>query len=348
MRAWKNKARLLSAVLLAAILIGGCGSGAATEDETNLRQGQQGEEVSQQAENGRQQAEENGDEADEQPAQATQYPLVIQDATGEEFTFEAAPEKIVSVSPSETEILFALGLDDRIVGVSDLDDYPEAALSKPKMGNIMAPNEEALLAAEADVVFTGISINPAALENLRSLGIKVFKVDAKTVEDVMQNIRTIGKITDRQAEAQAVVDEMKADVERVTEAVRNLNPEEKVDVYLEFAPGWTVGSGEFIDEMIRLAGGVNIAADQTGWYEISEEAIIQTNPDVILYDGTMVDENNQTLEQIIRGRSGWDEIDAVREGRMYGLDSNLLTRPGPRVTKGLIEIAKSLYPDLVR
>ncbi|MET3549372.1 iron complex transport system substrate-binding protein [Paenibacillus favisporus] len=279
----------------------------------------------------------------------TTYPLTIQDATGESFTFKEAPKHIISVSPAETEALFAIGLDSEIVGVSDYDDYPEAAKSKAKMGGITKPNEEAIIAAQPDIVFTGISMSEEAVKKLRDLGIQIFKTDPKTVDDVIKNIETYGLITDHQAEAKAVVDKMKQEENEVTEAVKSLTPEQKKKVYIEFSPGWTVGKGEFMDELITLAGGVNVAADTEGWSEISEEKIIKDNPDVILYANSVIDEKTKkSLGDIIKGRSGWDQITAVKNDAVIGLDDNLLSRPGPRVTQGLKEVAKAVYPDLFK
>ncbi|CAM2984906.1 ABC transporter substrate-binding protein [Paenibacillus sediminis] len=278
----------------------------------------------------------------------TVYPLKVTDATGETFTFDKAPKRIVSVSPAETEALFAIGLKDEIVGVSDYDDYPEAVKEKPKMGGIEKPNVEAIIAAEPDIVFTGISMSEESVKKLRDLGIVIFKTNPKTIEDVMNNIQLFGQITDHQQEAKAVVDKMKQQLTQVTEAVKSVPNDEKKKVYIEFAPGWTVGKGEFMDEIIKLAGGVNIASDLQGWSEINEENIIKANPDVILYANGVIDtESKKALDQIIKGRSGWDQINAIQNNQVIGLDQNLLSRPGPRVTEGLIEVAKAIYPDLM-
>lgn len=325
---WKSVASLLSAAALA-MALAGCGN--ATTNE--------------------------GSGASQQPAQEqsqeqtttdlkTQYPLTVTDATGETFTFEKAPAKIVSVSPAETESLFALGLDEQIVGVSDFDDYPEAATTKPKMGGVSKPNEESIIAADADIVFTGISMNEEAVKKFRDLGIVIFKTDPKSVDDVANNIETFGQITDTQEKAQELIAKMKQDVSDVTEAVKAVKPEEKKNVYVEFSPGWTVGKGEFMDELITLAGGNNVASDLQGWNEINEENIIAANPDVILYANDVIDENSKTLDQIIKARSGWDQITAVKDDAVIGLDANLLSRPGPRVTEGLKAVAKAIYPDL--
>ncbi|OAB46116.1 ABC transporter substrate-binding protein [Paenibacillus glacialis] len=285
----------------------------------------------------------------EEASAKTVYPLTVKDATGEEITFKEAPKKIISISPAETESLFALGLDAQIVGVSDYDDYPAAATTKPKMGGLYNPNEEAMIAAQPDLVVTGISMGAEAAKHLRDLGITVFKTDPKSVDDVIANIELFGQMTDHQAEAKTVVDKMKQERDEVTEAVKSLTPEQKKKVYIEFSLGWTVGSGEFMDELINLAGGVNVAAGTPGWYEISEEKVINDNPDVILFSKNVIDDKTKKkLDEILKARSGWDQITAVKNNAIFGLDDNLVSRPGPRVTEGLKEIASAIYPELVK
>ncbi|WP_141692728.1 ABC transporter substrate-binding protein [Paenibacillus pectinilyticus] len=282
-------------------------------------------------------------------AKKTTYPLKVKDATGKEFTFDKAPEKIASVSPAETEALYALGLEANIVGVSDYDDYPEAAKSKPKLGSITKPNVEAVIASNANIIFTGISMNPESVEKLRAMNINVFKVEPKTLDDVINNIELYGQITDHQDQAEKIVSKMKADRKKVVDAVKDVKQENKKKVYIEFAPGWTVGSGEFMDELINISGGINVAADKASWYEISEEKIIQQNPNVILFANGVVDtKSKKSLDEIIRTRGGWDAIDAVKNKHVVGLDQNLLSRPGPRLTDGLLEMAKGIYPELVK
>lgn len=293
------------------------------------------------------QSQNNETSAPEQEGQQTPYPLTVKDAFGTEFTFESAPQRIVSLAPSETEGLFALGLDEQVVGVSDNDDYPEAVKDKPRMGGFQV-NVEAVVAAQPDLVLAGNLIGEDTVKSLSDLGMKVYRSNPKTIDGVMENIRTIGEITDHQKEANEVTAQMQAELDKVTEAVKSLPADQKKKVYIEFSPGWTVGKGEFMDEMIQVAGGENVASDITGWSEINEENIIKANPDVILYAKSVVDENNRTLAEIIKGRGGWDQITAVKEDRIVAMDDNLLSRPGPRVTQGLIEVAKAIYPDLIQ
>lgn len=287
-----------------------------------------------------------------QPAassKATVYPLKVKDATGKEFTFEKAPTKIASVSPSETETLFALGLGDKIVGVSDFCDYPAEAKAKPKLGSIVKPNEEALIGTNADVVMTGVSMKTAVVDQLRGLKVNVFKVEPKTVDDVLNNILMFGQIFDKQEQAEKLVASMKADRQKVTDAVKHLKPEEKKKVFIEFSPGWTVGKGEFLDELITLSGGINVSADVQGYAKLNEEKVIADNPQVILYPKNLIDEKSKkSMDQIIKERSSWATIDAIKNNKLSGVDKDVISRPGPRITAGLLEVAKGIYPELVK
>lgn len=339
MKKWLNLWGI--ALLAMALLLAGCGQdkGAGGQGTAGSATGQSGQNAGSNAGNGEGQGE--------QGAKRTAYPLTLKDSSGKEFTFESAPQKIVSLAPSETETLFALGLDQQIAGVSDLDDYPEAVKDKPRMGGSQV-NVEAVVAAQPDLIVAASMIDEQTVKSLTDLGYKVFQSDPKTMSGVMEHIRTIGEITDHQAQAEEVVGQMQQELSRVTEAVKSLTEDQKKKVYIEFSTGWTVGKGEFMDEMITLAGGVNVASDVQGWSKINEENIIKANPDVILYAKSVVDENNRTLADVIKGRAGWDQITAIKEDRVVGLDDNLLSRPGPRVTQGLIEIAKAIYPELIQ
>lgn len=272
----------------------------------------------------------------------TTYPLTVKDGSGKEFTFAKAPQRIVSLSPTETEVLFALGLGDKIVGVSNLDDYPEEAKSKPKMGDLQG-NAESIIAANPDIVFAGLSLNKNSVTKLNDLKMNLFQTNPKTVDEAMERVILFGLINDKQEQAEKVVAEMKKEKQQVVDALKSLKPEQKKKVYIEFSPGWTVGKGEFLDDMITLAGGVNVASDLQGWKQISEEKIIQANPDVIFFAKGVPD-----LEKTIRGRGGWDKIAAIQGGKVIGLDDNLLSRPGPRITKALVNMAKALHPELVK
>lgn len=332
-----NKIVVLMLVVLLSLSIAACGAGSA--GDSAVKNG------ASPAANASQPAVKPADAAG---ATATKYPLKMKDTTGTEITLPKAPQRIVSTSTAETEILFALGLGDRIVAVSDFDNYPEEAKTKPKVGGVSAPNVEAVLAANADLVITGISIKEDALGKLRSLNLPLYKFEPKSIDDIFANVLVLGQLTDKQKEAQELVDKMKNEIDRIKTAVSAVKPEQKKKVYIEFSPGYTVGKGEFMDEVLTLAGGINIAADTKGYNKINEEKIIQDNPAVIFYTTGTKDKAGQTLDQIIKSRNGWDKIDAVRSNQLVGVNQDTLNRPGPRIVEGLMTIAKGIYPDLVK
>lgn len=334
-------------VILAAGLMGCGAAGSTNQAETNDGSKADGSAISSDSANAESNAEDDG-VSKESTAQQGEYPLTVTDATGKEFTFTEAPERIVSTSPAETEILFALGLGDKVVGVSDFDNYPEEVNQKPRIGGIVKPNEEAIMAANPDLVIVGGSMKVAVVEKLRGFQLNVFKQEPKNIEGILNEIVTLGKVTGKVTESEALVAKMREDIRKVSEAAAKLKPEEKKRVYIEFSPGWTVGKGEFMDELITMAGGINIASDMEGWNAINEEKIVQDNPDVILYTLNVKDEKSgQSLDQIIKDRSGWNKIKAIQEDRLVGLDADILSRPGPRMTQALLQISEAIYPGLV-
>lgn len=289
--------------------------------------------------------EERAAESQENSDNRTKYPLTITDASGLEFTFEQAPERIVTIAPSLTEIVFAIGLDDRIVGVSDLDNYPEEALDKPRVGDVYG-NAEALIAAEPDVVFAGLTVNGSILEGIRGLGLNVFTTEPTTIDEVIDSILQIGVITDAQEQAEEVAAKMRADKQQVIDTVAGLSEDEKKKVYIEYSPLWTAGKGSFMDELITLAGGINIASDLEPWAQISSEAVIEANPDVIIYADTTDYETGKPLVDSIRNRAGWGQLNAIQNDAIIGIDEDILSRNGPRITDALLEVAAGIYPDL--
>ena len=283
-------------------------------------------------------APENDNGAEE--AAETQYPLTVTDATGTELTLEAAPTAIVSLVPSETEMLFAIGAGDAVVGVDEWSNYPEEVASIEKIGD-MTTNIEAVAALNPDLVVASSSLNAAALEELRSLDIPVFASNPKTLDETIAHIEELGEMLNRGQEASAVAEEMRAEKARIVEAVKDA-PVKRV--YLEFSAGYSVGKGEFLDELLTLAGGENVAGDQQGWFEIDPETVLQSNPEVIIYPD--FDGDNQ-IPELIMNRPGWNEIDAVKNDELHSVTNDPLVRVGPRLTDGLRELAQAIHPDLV-
>ncbi|MDB5055369.1 MAG: Vitamin B12-binding protein [Bacilli bacterium] len=324
---YKRGLMLLLAIVLA-ISIAGCGT-AKTESEgmTEPAMAQGSPEAVALADKG---------------AMQTKYPLTVKDASGTELIFDKAPERITTLAASETETVFALGAGDKVFGVDKYSNYPVEAKSKPQVGD-MKTNLEALIATKPDVVFAGYTLQTEIVNKLRELNIKVYASDPKTIDEVIAKIETVGQILNLQANAHKVTDTMRAEKQKVVDVLKDA-PKKKV--YLEFDPGWTVGDGEFLSELVALAGGTNVASGQKGWYKIDPEAIIKANPEVILY--TKPAEGQPSILDEINKRSGWDKIDAIQKKQIFGLEMDPLVRVGPRITQGLLEVAKAVHPELVK
>ncbi|RED89309.1 MULTISPECIES: ABC transporter substrate-binding protein [Cohnella] len=272
----------------------------------------------------------------------TVYPLTLKDSTGTDVVFEQAPERVVTLAPSETEVMFAIGSGAKVVAVDNYSDYPEEAQSLEKVGDINT-NLEALLAAKPDVVLAHSGMQANVIEELRKLNVKVFASDPKTLEQVMEKIGTVGQIMNAQEGAAQVVATMKDELKRVTDALQGVAAKK---VYMEFSPGWTVGSGEYMDEILTLAGGDNVSKEKSGWFEVDPEAVIKSNPEVILY--ALNPNYDLGILQAIKDRPGFDAIDAVKNNRMFAVDDNSISRVGPRLTKVLYDMAKAIHPDKVK
>ncbi|MFC4596656.1 ABC transporter substrate-binding protein [Cohnella hongkongensis] len=281
--------------------------------------------------------------ASEEPSAAseTEYPLTLTDSTGAEVVFEQTPERVVTLAPSETEVMFAIGAGGKVVAADNYSDYPEEAQTLDRVGDLNT-NVEALLAAKPDIVFAHGGMQASVIEKLRQLDVKVYASDPKTLEEVMEKIETVGKIMNVQEGAAQVTATMREELKRVTDALQGVTPKK---VYMEFSPGYTVGSGEYMDELLALAGGDNVSKEKSGWFEVDPEAVIQANPEVILYaHNTQFDLG---IPQAIKERPGFEAIDAVKNDRLYAVDDNSISRVGPRLTKVLQDMAKAIHPDKV-
>ncbi|MDQ0116671.1 ABC transporter substrate-binding protein [Paenibacillus harenae] len=284
----------------------------------------------------------NAPDNDGESTSETVYPLTVKDDTGTEVTFAQAPTKVVSLAPSETETIYAIGSGEQVVGVDSFSNYPEEAVAKQLVGD-MTTNIEAVTGLNPDLVIASSSMNVDAIKQLRELNIQVYATDPLTYDAVVAKIETLGKIMNRQAEAAAVAEHMIQAKQQVTEAVKDA---EKKNVYLEFAPGWTVGSGTFLDELLTLAGGTNVAGGSSGWFEVNAEEVVAKNPQLIVYPAWKEEPN--PIVAGIESRPGWDAIDAVKNKQMFAVTEDPLVRVGPRLADGLLELAKVIHPDLVK
>lgn len=277
------------------------------------------------------------------PAVATPvatFPLTVTDHADREVVLRALPERIVSIAPSTTEILFALGLGDRVVAVDDYSDFPPAAAAKPRLGGMIDPELEPLVATTPDLVLaTGIQAE-TVVPALEGLGIPVAVVDPGSVDEVFAGIALVGRVTGAEAAAAELSCEMRL---RVDEVAARVAGAPRPRVFFEISPDlYTAGPGSYIDDLIDRAGGSNVAADAGGEYpQLGLEALVAADPEVVL----LADEEAGVTAEQVGARPGWGAITAVVDGRVVALDPDLTNRPGPRVVDGLEAIARALHPD---
>ena len=260
------------------------------------------------------------------------------------FSSEEKKQRIVSLAPSTTEILFALGLDSEIVGVSLFCDYPLEAQEKEKIGTFSHPNIEKILSLRPDIVFcTGLEQAPI-IKKLRQLKLEVYVSDPSNIKELFDSITEMAAFTNREEKAENLIEEMRRGIARIRSRVKSIPEKDRPHVFVEFwnNPLMTPGRGSFIDELITLAGGTNIAYDTERPYSyFSPEQVLNRDPDCIIV-AYMV---NEDASKAIRERLGWKEIAAVKNNRIYNdIDPSILLRPGPRLVEALTQLHKRLYP----
>lgn len=274
------------------------------------------------------------------------FPVTITDDAGRSVTIQKAPERIVSLSASNTELVYAAGLQDALVGVDDYSDYPPEAKDKEKVGGFSDPNYEKIISLAPDLVLAaGIHVKSAVPE-LERLGLTVVVFQPPTLDDVPANLRALGMITGKPDAAEAVAADIEARVEAVIAKTSGVSNKPKV--FLELSPDLiTVGPGTFLDDMIAKAGGLNIAASaQTAWPKLSPETVVSESPDLILLADMGSDAAGVTVE-MVESRPGWEAIAAVQNDKVVPLpDRDLTDRPGPRAIEGLEYLARTFHPDL--
>jgi iron complex transport system substrate-binding protein len=278
---------------------------------------------------------------------ATSYPLTLSDDLGREVTIEEMPVRIVSLSPSNTEILFALNLADRVVGVSGFSDYPPEAQKKENIGGPYSDVDvEKIVTLQPDLVLASNINSMDTITTLEGLGLTVFGVESTDLDDLLDDIRTIGQVTGTEAEADALTDEMQARIDAVTAETAGLTQSERPETFLIVwhDPIYTTGEGTFAHDVIERAGGDNIFGDLEGWPAIDIESLIMRDPEVILVTamgGT--------------GSSTWDfaltdprlaNVSARQTGRVYYVESDWVELPGPRIVLGLEQVAKCIHPEI--
>lgn len=268
------------------------------------------------------------------------FPLVLEDQAGNKLKFDKPAERIVSLIPSNTEIAYALHLDKNMVGGTANDDYPAAAKSLPKVGD-MTINAEKVVTQKPDLVLASPLNGKETIDKLKSLGLTVMVLDGQDIKGVYKSISLVGAATNRLHEADTLIGGMEKEKLAIYQQVAPIASKSPKKVWIEIDPTlYTAGDQTLLNEMLKVAGGTNVAAIQKGWPQITSEQVVKWNPDVIFstYGST----------KEITTRPAWANINAIKNKQVFTIDPNLTSRPGPRIIDGIRAMAELLYPEQMK
>ncbi len=262
-------------------------------------------------------------------------PVTITDMTGREITLEKPAERIVALTASDCEILFAIGAGEYLVGRGEYCDYPSEVFEVPSVQSGYETNLEQIIALNPDVLLMStMAQTEEQVKMLTDAGIAVVVSDASDIEGVYEAIEMIGALMGKNEEADAVIANMKATFEKVASLKSDIENE---TVYFEVSPLeyglWTAGKGTFMDEIASMLGLENCFSDVDGWAEISEEQILKRDPDYIVTISMYYGVGETPVEEI-KHRTGWEDMKAVKNGAILNLQNNELSRPAPRLSDG--------------
>ncbi|MHD0371093.1 ABC transporter substrate-binding protein [Mammaliicoccus sp. C-M14] len=264
--------------------------------------------------------------------------------TKQETTDKKEYKRIVSLIPSNTEILYALGLGDKVVGVSTVDDYPKDVKDK-KQFDAFKLDTEALLKAKPDLILAHESnkfTQEKDLKKLSDAGVKVVYIDdANSINEMYDTFKQVGKVTGKEKEADKLVSKVKKEIEDVVKDVPKDQQGKKVFMEISSQPDiYTSGSNTFYDDMLTSIKAKNLYHDQEGWIKTDKESILKRNPDVMI---TTSGQSEVEYQKLNNNRDGFDQVNAVKEKHVHALNADMISRPGPRLAKGLKELSEKVY-----
>ena len=274
--------------------------------------------------------------------QAAPRGFTVTDDFGRNVTLKGVPARIISLSPSNTEILFAIGAGDRVVGVTEYCNYPPAAKTRPRVGGVSTVSIEKVVALNPDIVI-GCSLNGKdTFERLEELGIPVLGLNPKNISGILADIELVGRVTGEESNATNLVATMKSRLDAIRAKARAMSGSQQAPtVFYDIGGFYTAGNGTFVNEIIETAGGRNIAADKTGYFQMSIEELIAENPQVIICDRGM-GSMSKAYEEIMSD-DRLKIVDAVRNNRVYLIDGDIIDRPGPRIVNATETVYGYLY-----
>lgn len=276
------------------------------------------------------------------------FPLQLTDQAGDSVTITKIPQRIISLAPSSTEIIYALGLGDKLVAGTEYDDYPEEAKSKPRIGGYTSVDIEKVVSFQPDLVVAADAQVSTAIPELKRLGITVITLYPESLEGVMASIELLGRATGTEDKASELVSDMRARTKAVTDKTDSLTASQRPSVLyvLWHDPMMTVGPHTFVSELITKGGGSNIADGlESDYPTMSLEAVISANPAVIVADGGHGDATSLPFD-FARTEPRLAAVTARQNSRIYQINSDIVTIPGPRIVDGLEEMARLIHPEI--
>ncbi|MGF1448274.1 MAG: ABC transporter substrate-binding protein [Opitutales bacterium] len=277
-------------------------------------------------------------------------PTTLTDGRGRTVTLQQSPQRVVSLAPSTTEIVYALGAGERLVGRTRFCDFPPEVSEVPVIGAIQGTRPEALLTHRPDLVLVSDLTPPSEIERMERLRLQVLVLNHHGLDGIFQDIELAGRALGRTEAAQSLNAQLQSTRDQVRQRLAGIAPEEYPRVLLTFGPLeiYAPGGGTYPDRLLREAGGRNIAANASSpWPKLSLEAILEADPQVIFVSVDPDDHpelDSTALLQRYRAHDAWKRIDAVQQGKVYRLDADRLNRPGPRAISLLPEVAERLHP----
>lgn len=266
------------------------------------------------------------------------YPLTIIDDTGSAVTITKEPQRIISTAPSNTEILFALGLGDKLVGVTNYANYPEEATKVEKIGEMSPLNLEKIASLEPDLIITFGGFQLKDISRLRELGFNVLVIEPLTIEETLKSIKMVATFCGVPKKGNTLVEDLSQRVDKIKSEVFNIAISNRPKVFIggPYETIYTPGEGTLFNELITLAGGKNIAASLPGWVKISPEFVAEAEPDIIIIPIGAVNLGEESkIKKDISQRPGWSNIPAIKTQSIFVVNEDLFYRAGPRLVDGL-------------
>lgn len=314
----KKKQLIMMVLLIAAVLfLAGC---------------QQGEEVK----------TDNGEEAVATKTGQTVYPVSFTDGKGNDITITEEPQRIVSLAPAMTEILYAVGAEDKLVGRTDYCYYPQEALTIPSIGSFNSPNLEKIIELAPEVILSSDFVSDEMTTQLEAVGAQVMVFDPDSIDGILKNIVQIGELANANEAAKKTIEQMQIERQALVEKTAGI--EKQRSVFIDIGGFYSAGPGSMMDAMLTELNAINIAADSSSqWAQLSTEEIIADNPDVYISLFAKADE--------IKATPGFDKLNAIENDRLIYIndqseENDMISRSGPRIVKGMALIAEAIYPEL--